>query len=273
MTLSVCNLKGGAGKTTSAICLADVWARAGASVLLVDLDPQGTASAWLASRSDASTHLLTGGFDPTKHITAVSEHDNGGRLDVVTANRSLDDTTERRTSDLTRQLERLYDNAAAAYELVILDTPPQAGDLVTVALLSTTSAVVPVAAGRGSVDGLRHVLQFTKRLGGADVTAAFACNVDMRTTLDVQTARQIVQHLGPLSEDGRGTQHYVRSTVSVREAEAAGELLGTYAPRSTAWTDYQALGAELAQSGAVAIPGGAKYLVPMPDDAAQLDAS
>jgi chromosome partitioning protein len=261
--LSVCNLKGGAGKTTSAVCLSDAWARGGASVLLVDLDPQGTASAWLAARSEAATRLLTGGFDPSTHITPVLETDRG-RLDVVTANRSLDDATERRTSDLTRQLERLYDSASRAYDLVVLDTPPQSGPLVTAALLSSASAVVPVAAGRGSVDGLRHVLEYTKRIGGADVTATFACNVDMRTTLDVQTARQLVEHLGFLSDGGRASRHYVRSTVSVREAEAAGEPLGGYAPRSTAWADYRALGAELVRivglDVGIDIPEDAVYL-------------
>jgi len=265
MILTVCNLKGGAGKTTSAVCLADVWARHGAAVLLLDLDPQGTASAWLAARSAAMSRLLTGGFDPDDHITPVLETD-AGRMDMVASNRSLHDATERRTSDLARRLERLYRSAASAYDLVMIDTPPQAGRLVSVALLSTNAAVVPVAAGRGSVDGLRHVMDFAKPLG-TEVAAAFTCNVDARTTLDVQTARQIVDHLGPLANNGRGARHYVRSTVSVREAEAAGQLLGTYASRSTAWTDYRALGAELASIA------GLDLALEAPDDAAHITTS
>lgn len=266
-TLSVSNLKGGAGKTVSAVCIGEALARAGASVLLVDLDPQGTASAWLDERSDATTRLLAGDFDPGEHVTVAFEPEEGGRLDMVTSNRSLEDASERRPSDLSRRLEKLWAGAGGGYDVGIIDTPPQAGRLVTAALLATAGILVPVAAGRGSVDGLQHVMEYTRRIGGADVRAAFACKVDARTYLDRRVAEQLVNQLGPLSEGGRACDHYIRSTVSVREAEADGSPLGAYASRSTAWSDYLALTAELHDEGA--LPAG-----PTPeeiDDAAEID--
>lgn len=282
LTLSIANLKGGAAKTVSSVALAEVLARTGVSVLLADLDPQGTASAWLASRSDSATKLLTGGFDPERHIDVAfgpgddSQPDDvlemfgpeeGGRIDIITANRSLEEAAERRASDLSRRLEKLWSGAADGYDIVLVDTPPQAGRLVTAALLSTAGAVVPVAAGRGAVDGLQHVLQYARRIGGADIEAAFACNVDARTHLDKGVAEELINQLGALSEKGRACKHYVRSTVSVREAEAAEEPLGSYAPRSTAWTDYQAIGHELHQAGVVPSGPAARKT----DGAARLD--
>jgi len=280
-TVSVSNLKGGAAKTVSSVALVESLARAGARVLLVDLDPQGTASEWLAGRSGSATKLLTGGFDPGKHVDVVfvpgppleerrqnffsPEHE--GRVDMVTANRSLEDATERRASDLSRRLEKLWQGAEEGYDIAVVDTPPQAGRLVTAALLSTASVIVPVAAGRGAVDGLQHVLQYARRIGGAGVEATFACNVDVRTHLDKQVAENLVDQFGPISDEGRACQHYVRSTVSVREAEAAGTPLGEYAPQSTAWMDYQAVARELYDAGV--LPAG-----PLPEeigDAAQLD--
>ena len=248
-TLSVANLKGGAAKTVSSVALAEVMVRAGANVLLVDLDPQGTASAWLAKRSRSSTELLTEGFDPSEDVVTAFVPKSGGRLDMVTANRSLEDAAERRASDLSRRLEKLWRGAAGGYDIGLVDTPPQAGRLVTAALLATTGVLVPVAAGRGAVDGLQHVLQYARRIGGADVRATFACNVDARTYLDKQVAEKLIDQLGPLSDGGRACRHYVRSTVSVREAEASSEPLGAYASRSTAWTDYQAIGHELHDAG------------------------
>jgi chromosome partitioning protein len=246
-TLSLANLKGGAAKTVSSVVFSEIMARAGASVLLVDLDPQGTASAWLSERSGTATNLLTGDFDPSNEITVVAEPQDGGRLDMVTSNRSLEDAAERRPSDLSRRLEKLWRGAEGGYDVGIVDTPPQAGELVTAALLSTAGILVPVAAGRGAVDGLQHVLQYTRRIGGPNVKGAFACNVDARTYLDRRVAEQLVDQLGLLSEGGRACRHYVRSTVSVREAEADGSPLGSYAPRSTAWADYNALAGELYQ--------------------------
>lgn len=253
-TFSVSNLKGGAGKTVSAVCFGEALARAGAAVLLVDLDPQGTASTWLDERSNATTRLLTGDFDPGEDVTAVFEPEGEGRLDMVTSNRSLEDAAERRPSDLSRRLEKLWSAAGDGYDIGMIDTPPQAGRLVTAALLSTTNVLVPVVAGRGSVDGLQHVMQYTRRIGGADVRAAFACKVDARTYLDRRVAEQLVNQLGPISEGGRACEHYIRSTVSVREAEADGSPLGAYASRSTAWTDYLAVTAELHAGGV--LPAG-----------------
>ena len=280
-TFSVSNLKGGAAKTVSSVALAESMARAGASVLMVDLDPQGTASRWLTDPSDSSTKLMTSGFDPGEDIDVVFvpgsrpddrtqdifglEHE--GRVDMVTADRSLEEATERRPSDLSRRLEKLWRGAESGYDVAVVDTPPQAGSLVTAALLSTASVLVPVAAGRGAVDGLQHILQYTRRIGGAGVEATFACNVDVRTHLDRQVAENLVDQFGPISNEGRACRHYVRSTVSVREAEADGTPLGEYAPRSTAWTDYQAIACELYDAGV--LPAGP--LEKEVSDAAQLN--
>jgi chromosome partitioning protein len=244
-TLSVSNLKGGAAKTVSSIVLTEVMALAGANVLLVDLDPQGTGSAWLAGRSESATKLLTGGFDPGEDIDVAigppGLDSDQGTLDVL------------RTSDLSQRLEKLWRGAEGGYDIAVVDTPPQAGSLVTASFLSTAGVLVPVAAGRGAVDGLQHVLQYTRRIGGAEVRAAFACNVDARTYLDKQVAEKLVDQLGQISEGGRACQHYVRSTVSVREAEAASEPLGTYAGNSTAWIDYMAIARELHMSGVIPV--------------------
>lgn len=46
MIVALAGQKGGSGKTTTAICLADEWHRQGQKTLLVDTDPQGTAQTW-----------------------------------------------------------------------------------------------------------------------------------------------------------------------------------------------------------------------------------
>jgi chromosome partitioning protein len=46
LSLALANLKPGTGKTTSAVWLAHVFAKAGNSVLLVDADPSGSALEW-----------------------------------------------------------------------------------------------------------------------------------------------------------------------------------------------------------------------------------
>ena len=55
--IAVVNSKGGVGKTTTAICLAGALIDLGRRVLLVDLDPQASASVWLGAPSDGSELL------------------------------------------------------------------------------------------------------------------------------------------------------------------------------------------------------------------------
>ncbi|MEM6639095.1 MAG: ParA family protein [Pseudomonadota bacterium] len=66
--ITVMNAKGGCGKTTLATSLAAYYADEGASVVLADYDPQGSASDWLALRPEDRAP-----------ITGVKAHENGLR--------------------------------------------------------------------------------------------------------------------------------------------------------------------------------------------------
>ncbi len=50
--ITICNQKGGSGKTTLSMQLAGALARRGGKVLVVDADPQGTATRWAATAED-----------------------------------------------------------------------------------------------------------------------------------------------------------------------------------------------------------------------------
>jgi cellulose biosynthesis protein BcsQ len=146
------NLKGGVGKTTAAVNLAYLAARAGHRTLLWDLDPQGAATYLfrVKPRVKGGSAKLVRGRRPI--IDAVKATDFE-RLDLLPADftyRMMDiDLNERPKPNKT--LRRLLSPLKHDYDLVILDTPPslslvsenvlQASDVVLVPLIPTVLSV------------------------------------------------------------------------------------------------------------------------------------
>ena len=70
--ISVCSTKGGVGKTTLVMCLADAFARQGGSTAIVDGDPNGHVATW-RERADRAEAALADSL-------AVDEHET---IDVI----------------------------------------------------------------------------------------------------------------------------------------------------------------------------------------------
>lgn len=240
---SFANLKGGSGKTTSAVSVAEAMADAGRDVLVVDLDPQGTLSRWIVNRSDAATSLLRGNVEEMS-VQHVDRDGTSGSIDVVAADRSLAQMDDVRAAKLAGRLEELW-GASEGYDYGLIDPPPSVGALVLGALMASDGTLSPVEAGPGAMDGLKDTLQLVNRTGTAPLRGAFACRVDVRTTLDTSVRDGLLDELGVVGEGGRAFRTHVREAVAMREAQAAGVPPGIYEASMTAVADYAALTEEL----------------------------
>ncbi|MBW2974436.1 AAA family ATPase [Candidatus Woesearchaeota archaeon] len=141
--ISVFCLKGGVGKTTTAVNIAAGLARKGKKVLLMDLDSQGSISHCLESEYPTKDmfHLIANGAELEECITHM-----GKDLDLVPSNDSLNDVDEalgnRANKDYILSLKMEKNNS---YDYAILDCPPNFGTMTRNALIYSDEVFVPIS--------------------------------------------------------------------------------------------------------------------------------
>jgi len=161
--LAIANQKGGCGKTTTSINLADAIAHLGKKVLLIDLDPQAHATFGLGMANtpiDKSIYnVLTDNSSKTRNldqcIVNVSKN-----LDIVPSNILLS-TLEQELKDTEGAVSKLFETICAVrldYDYIIIDCPPSLGFLTFNALRAASIVIVPVDMGAFSLMGVGKLL-------------------------------------------------------------------------------------------------------------------
>ncbi|MDI4635899.1 AAA family ATPase [Pelomonas sp. V22] len=156
VTITAANFKGGVAKTTSAVTLAQGLSMRGHKVLLVDLDPQGSATTLFGVLPDAEVDA-----EHTAMLLFGGEHDDLGYairstywpgIDLVCAAPLLFGAEfalpARQTKDpgfeFWRVLDRGLDQARADYDVIIIDTPPALSYVTINALMAADGVLMPL---------------------------------------------------------------------------------------------------------------------------------
>ena len=238
--LSLYSIKGGVGKTASAVNLAAEAANHGLRVLLWDLDPQAATTYYLKikPRIRGGVNKLVKGkssFDKVIRSTAMPN------LDVLPASlesRSLDQLLEKRgTSHLRQMLHEVRND----YDLIVLDCPPTLSHLSENMFTSADALLVPVVPTTLSLRTLDQLQSFLDDEGLACPVWPFVTLADRRRTLH----RDIMDTLGAQWPLRMSTVIPAASAVERMGVERA--PLCSFAPHSPANKAYQALWKELHQ--------------------------
>lgn len=245
------NIKGGVGKTTTAVNLAYLAAEAGLRTVLWDLDPQGAASFMfrVKPRVKGGGRALISGKRPLDDAIKGTDFDN---LDLIPADFTyrnmdllLDDARSAVKQDdapggkAARKLSKLLGPLADDYDAVFLDCPPSVSLVSENVLHAADLVVVPLIPTTLSVRTFEQLSDFVAEFQGhRPGILAFFSMVDRRKKLH----REITEKLAAGRADVARTVIPSLSVIETMSVERSPVLV--FAPASAAAKVYRALWAE-----------------------------
>jgi chromosome partitioning protein len=181
ITIAVANFKGGVGKTTTAMALAQGLSLHGHKVLAIDLDPQGSLSTLFGIVAQTEVNeamtalpLLSGESDDLLPVAKATYWDG---VDLVPAAPMLfaaefaipSRQAQSGGASFWKLLDRGLASARAAYDVIVIDTPPALSYLTINALMAADGIVVPTPPTALDFASLAHFWQlFSDFRGNAE---------------------------------------------------------------------------------------------------------
>lgn len=240
------NLKGGIGKTTLSINLADAFIHGGQRVLLVDADPQGNSSQVYRAEIDGHPTM----YDLYKGDATIKEaiqHTSFG--DIV--------PNENKTNALSGELEKsisgynkirkMLKEVEDEYDIIIIDTPPLGGIFMLQGFTAADYLIIPTEASTFSISGLSDLPSTYEEIventnPDLKILGVVLNNYDGRKT----NAREAKNNL-PAAVEAMGIKCYstiIQTDANVEKAEDNSESLFEHYKGTRAANDFITFAAE-----------------------------
>jgi cellulose biosynthesis protein BcsQ len=235
------NIKGGVGKTATAVNLSYLAAREGYRVLLWDLDPQAAATFLFRIRprvKGGGKGLIRG----TRSVDNAIKATDFDRLDLLPSDftyRNLDLVLDAAKKP-ARRLGSLLAPLRAEYDVVFLDCPPGISLLSESVLQAADTLLVPLIPTTLSVRTLDQLTEFVAGMNGhRPAILAFFSMIDRRKRLHKEISEQLPTQRADVAAATIPSLSMIER-MSVERAPVA-----AFAPHSRAAECYQALWAEV----------------------------
>ncbi len=183
--LATYNLKGGVGKTATAVNLAWLAASEGARVLVWDMDPQGAASFYFRTRPKVKggSKALLRGKRPLEDVVIGTEYDNLDLLPADFSYRHMDSHLEDEKKP-ARVILRMLRPLSEEYDFVFLDCAPSISVVSESVFKVSDALLVPLIPTTLSLRTFYQIIEFIEKKGITGVRMLpFFSMVDRRKRL------------------------------------------------------------------------------------------
>jgi chromosome partitioning protein len=250
ISISIANQKGGVGKTTSAVSISAELALLGHKILLIDMDPQGSASSGLGIEPRPEGEDLYDFFFERIELTKLTTPSDIENLSVIPASRDLVSLElemggyNGREAIIKQSLVKLTEGS---FDYIIFDCPPSSGLLTLNALGASDYVLVPLQAEYYALEGvssLMDTLSFVRRTFNPDLEllGVFITMFDARTNLSAQVEEEARSYFGRRMFDTR-----IPRSVKLSEAPSHSKPICLYDPTSAGSRAYRVLCIEIGE--------------------------
>lgn len=245
--ISLINEKGGVGKSSSAISIAQILAISGYSILLIDLDPQMNTTK-MFGKTDAGTesdyeHLFCSKLSSKSDVHDYISTTDYENISLLSASRVLNKLIYKiydvsKTTNVELYFKYNLGLLKDDYDYIIIDNSPFKSYLTTCAMCASNKIITPICVDNFSYDGLMSLFDTIEELNtkyalSIEFSGMFMTRVADRTSLYKQMYESYENMFGdkflPVS---------IRNCIAVNESNTLFEPLLTYDKRCNAAQDY-----------------------------------
>lgn len=253
--IAMCNQKGGVGKTTTTINLGAALAEYGRKVLIVDLDPQGAASAGLGINAlELDRTIYTELMSQRPDVAATIHATVMPGLDLVPANIDLSAAELQLVNEVAREhaLTRVLRPITDDYDVILIDCQPSLGLLTVNALTAAHGVIIPLETEFFALRGVALLVETIEKVRDRlnprlAVDGILATMYDSRTLHSREVLARVQEAFGDTVFDT-----VINRTVKFPDASVATEPILTYAPSHAGSEAYRSLARELISRGNIA---------------------
>lgn len=240
--ITICNAKGGVGKTTSTASIGACMALMGKKVLLIDLDGQANLTLYYIPNDSEIEVSIFDSLISGEPLPIINVKEN---LDIVPSSLEMASAEIALTNLLAREqiLSRLLDDVKQDYDYILIDCPPSLGIVTTNAFLAADEILVPMTPELLPLKGMRMLDSFITSL--QKVKPSIHLSGGFTTRFNHRKLNKAVENVVRNRYQDITLQSRIRENIALAESAGSGNSIFEYDPNSNGAKDYQALTEEI----------------------------